>query len=599
MTQQTSPFLEGKYGWNYGESGWNTGMDENLLKFSYLFDRNIDSISTSLPSAVSGTAVYLTTDNRIYYSVNSSWLSTPVPKWFVVTLRSTGQTYTFNGSSLVAVPSNADLSNQITTINGTLSGLGTASTQNIPFFASKSQLDVAIAGANNYTDSQISAIDLNAATNLFKTDLANAIDEAKGASYVGFYGRPLRTRLNEQKSIDDFKIVGQANWNQAFTNAVNYVKGFPGIPPELVCTGEVYEYTVSPNWAVQYLRITGSGATRFRYTGTGNCFIIDGTAYPSMNGVFGMEVKGIIVEGGSSSQNGWYLNSTHHCDFHLRTDGCGTTFAGIDVNFAVCTKFHRPTVSVNHAGAWYGGNKPAIGMRLNQRGVGEQVSYCLIDNPIMEAVGIGISGIAMLGTYIFCGTLEGCTNVGLSLGTGCYRCVVNHTDFEVNVNADIFNSGAENKFMDIDSDSSVVMNTGEYSHMVGGTFKNITVSVGATGTVLDRVVYNRANDGGTLTDNSTTTTITNSRNAFGTYIHNAVPATVGITVTASPFTFTNTKGNSVHVYVVGGTVSQITRKRGTGAAQSTGTTAGQVYLAPGDAISVTYTVAPAMYYMTD
>ena len=33
MTQQTSPFLDVKYGWNYGESGWNTGMDENLVKF--------------------------------------------------------------------------------------------------------------------------------------------------------------------------------------------------------------------------------------------------------------------------------------------------------------------------------------------------------------------------------------------------------------------------------------------------------------------------------------------------------------------------------------------------------------------------------------
>lgn len=100
MTQQTSPFIEGKFGWALGESNWNLGMDENLLKFSYLFDRNIDGIVASLPAPVNGEAYFNTTDNRIYYVVNGVFSSTPVPKWFVVTLRSTGQVYQFNGINL-------------------------------------------------------------------------------------------------------------------------------------------------------------------------------------------------------------------------------------------------------------------------------------------------------------------------------------------------------------------------------------------------------------------------------------------------------------------------------------------------------------------
>ena len=28
MPQQQAPFLEGKYGWNFGESGWDIGMND-------------------------------------------------------------------------------------------------------------------------------------------------------------------------------------------------------------------------------------------------------------------------------------------------------------------------------------------------------------------------------------------------------------------------------------------------------------------------------------------------------------------------------------------------------------------------------------------
>jgi hypothetical protein len=100
MTQKTAPFIDGKYGWELGESGWNLGMDENLLKFSFLFDRNIDGIVSSLPTAVNGTAYFNTTDSRVYYVVGGVYYSSPVPKWFQLTLRSTGQAYQYDGTSL-------------------------------------------------------------------------------------------------------------------------------------------------------------------------------------------------------------------------------------------------------------------------------------------------------------------------------------------------------------------------------------------------------------------------------------------------------------------------------------------------------------------
>lgn len=121
MPQQTSPFLSAAYGWALGESNWNLGMDENLLKFSYMFDRNIDGVVTSLPAPVNGEAYFNTTDNRIYYVVNGVFSSTPTPKWFIVTLRPTGEMYQYNGTTLILYKI---VANQINYLQGGTGAVG-------------------------------------------------------------------------------------------------------------------------------------------------------------------------------------------------------------------------------------------------------------------------------------------------------------------------------------------------------------------------------------------------------------------------------------------------------------------------------------------
>ena len=124
MTQQTSPFIEGKYGWDLGESNWNLGMDDNLVKYSYLFDRNLDGIVASLPPIVNGTAYFNTTDDRVYFAAGGVFYSSPVPKWFEFTLRTTGETYQFDGATLNLVPSNAVLDARVTTLELTVKYFG-------------------------------------------------------------------------------------------------------------------------------------------------------------------------------------------------------------------------------------------------------------------------------------------------------------------------------------------------------------------------------------------------------------------------------------------------------------------------------------------
>lgn len=172
MVQQVSPFLEAAYGWNYGEGGWNYGMDQNLLKFSFMFDRNVDSIVASLPPAVNGQAHYLTTDNRLYFAVGNVYFSAPTPKWFTIAVRSTGDTWQFDGISLLQIDTPQQLNSRIDAVELTVSSLGTAAFEDVEFFATQSQLDVAVATAANYTDS-------------LRGDVSNTTDMSKGAAIIG------------------------------------------------------------------------------------------------------------------------------------------------------------------------------------------------------------------------------------------------------------------------------------------------------------------------------------------------------------------------------------------------------------------------------
>lgn len=169
MPQRTSPFVEGKYGWDFGEDSWNLGMDQNILKFSYLFDRNVDSITDNLPPPINGQAHYLTTDNRLYFVVEGAYLSSPTPKWFIVALKSTGQLYQFNGESLVEVKNASEIEADLGAIELALSSLGSAAYQDESYFAKVTELDVAEANAANYTDA-----------------LRQELGEAAGAGLIGY-----------------------------------------------------------------------------------------------------------------------------------------------------------------------------------------------------------------------------------------------------------------------------------------------------------------------------------------------------------------------------------------------------------------------------
>lgn len=149
MSAKISDFLGVNYGWSYGEDNWNTGMDTNLLQFSYLHEATIKGVVSTLPSMVSGDAYFNTSDNKVYFCVNSVVYSTEIPinKTLYDTVAQIQ--YVFNGTTATAVSyitqSAADARYILQTSAGTTGsqvlaantpaagrtalGLGTASTQ--------------------------------------------------------------------------------------------------------------------------------------------------------------------------------------------------------------------------------------------------------------------------------------------------------------------------------------------------------------------------------------------------------------------------------------------------------------------------------------
>lgn len=198
MPQKTSPFLEGKWGWNYGESGWNSGADENWLKFSYMFDANVDAIVSTLPVAVNGEAYFLTTDNRLYFVVDGTYYSTPVPKWFEFKIKSTGEVYKFNGTAVVTVPDTQDLDNRVDTLESDFDNLSD------PLIATNGAALIARGGQ---------VVDSVAAIRLLSKDSPSkfAFATAHTSARQGLGGGPYRLDEDDTTSVDNNGTIIVAN----------------------------------------------------------------------------------------------------------------------------------------------------------------------------------------------------------------------------------------------------------------------------------------------------------------------------------------------------------------------------------------------------
>lgn len=365
----------------------------------------------------------------------------------------------------------------------------------------------------------------------------------------------------------------------------------------LVFPSGVYAYSISPNWAIQNASVTSEGEVRFRYFGTGNAVIID--LGPTLSTfLFNVTMGPFLVEAPSTAQNGVYVRSIHHSKLQFKVRGAGTNFAGMKVEFAVCTDFGGSTCYPNDDGNWYLNAKPKYGLWLDKRNVGEQVSYSNFLNTIWEGLdqvgGAGILCDGTLGNSFNGGTSERC-DFGVITTANAINNRFYGMDFEANLTRDIFEQGLGNEYHGVDSMTSVVVVNGAlFPKFFGGSFEGIEIAAGARWPLFEGCNVNRFSTvGGGFTNGEPTSMF---RDCIDLQTQKITPLIQGaVTVGSSPYNYVNLTGNDQMVSVSGGTISTIIYSRA-GVDVTLPSTAGVFHVTPGDTLRVTYTVLPNMYF---
>lgn len=403
-----------------------------------------------------------------------------------------------------------------------------------------------------------------------------------------------RKTYQENISIGDFGAIGDGATDNtaAFAAAQAFCATLSaaGNAVKLHFPAGRYLYSASPNWAINRLHLDFDGEVWLINTGTGSSFILDGGA--SGTGVYGMKITGFpLVYGSASTGHGYYLRAIHRSSLQLNCRGAGTTFSGLYMEWCVSDTIEY-IMNFNEGGLYA---TPARGMTLTLRGSAEETSYCTFINPELSGLPLGAYFDGALGNIFIGGAVQGNVN-GIDLTANAWNNKFIGTDFEVNSGYDTSCGARETQYIGCDFEKKPIFTTGAVNNsVVGGVCESIQVDSGALRTVFTGVVYNRFGSG-SITDNGTGTRFRDMRNKGTGIIEDVARARTALTVTASPYTYTNTSGNDQTIIVSGGTVSQIVLTRFAG--DPVGITSGQFLLKPNDAISVTYSSAPSVVRWT-
>ena len=271
-----------------------------------------------------------------------------------------------------------------------------------------------------------------------------------------------------------------------------------------------------------------------------------------------------------------------------------TTGTAFKLLWTVASTFENLTCSINEQSMT---SIPCYGISLGvspSRGLRSTCNVFI--NPIIE--GVGGTGIRLtesdLNSFVG-GTSEANGNYGVSIGVICRSNTFKGMDFEANGTSDILDSGTCTFIENCYSSKSIILTANSKRAMVrGGLHERLETQNGCTGAVFENLTINYFNTGsGGIYDNATSSAFRNIWDGIASLYIYPKRARTSISVTASPFTYSNSTSGYEYVLINGGNVTQILFKRDTDK-PATGVTSGFILLSPGDQLVVSYSALPTM-----
>jgi|GEM_PF-1879989 len=412
-------------------------------------------------------------------------------------------------------------------------------------------------------------------------------------------------KIKGRKSILDYEhlVIGKGliteDWKVAFDQAV---KDLRSANPryKLVFPSGVYQYSVSPNWAMSNVVIESEGIVRLRYTGTENAILIDGTIFETG---WNMKFGRFLIECPSIAKDACVVRGVHGSIIDIKVLGSGSEYAGLRVEACVCTTFPNYTCSVNHEG-WYKNSKPKYGLIMDWR---ESIqsgypSWCTFYDPKIEGCQVGAYLIKAQGCSFYNGTIEGNSVKGLLMERTTMYNKFFGVDFEMNPTFadgdDIVCAGTQNEFYDIDNMGKIkFVGLADENLVVGGSHCSIILEETTKKNLITGVKYNRFKKTDVINDVSGKNTLLANSNVASIFIENRPPSHEILTLDVSPYTYTNNTGNDVNVNIINGTIQSVAYYRGN-FAQSFAVAPTFIRLCPGDRVRINYTVAPTVTVFT-
>jgi len=124
MPAINSPYFDIAYGWAYGEDGWNPGMDQNLLRLSFLAKNAVNEFVDTLPASPGdGYSCILNTDNLAYFWVEGSWVFIPLEVGYEFTVLSNGSQWRRTSSGYQEIPNSSSLNDRVESLEESVEDL--------------------------------------------------------------------------------------------------------------------------------------------------------------------------------------------------------------------------------------------------------------------------------------------------------------------------------------------------------------------------------------------------------------------------------------------------------------------------------------------